>query len=273
MSNAFAPSRSRAFTLLELLVVIAIILILVAMVSVVGSKVFDVQKSTATKGVLLTLDKSLDEYKEDTGAFPKYKAQAYQGVPGPDWSALGDGLNKNYVSGPVFTSINNGPTLHHRRPSAAAYFEQAKGSGDVDAILRGIPTTFVRPTPRTVGGQDKKDAVTLVDAWADTAWEYSGTPSGGFYGLPALRQTYIIYVHPDNDVAQALYGSCVNGRPYFMSGGPDKKLGLRAEDADQYPGEPDPDYRARIEKTLSDNIYSYPVGPIDRDTTVFQNIR
>lgn len=264
--SAHTRPPSLGFTLIELLVAIGIIGLLVAIVSVVGVKAMHMQRESSTRGVLLTLDRALDEYKEDTGAFPKYDGKDYAGIPGADWAEPGDGANATQFAAQGYERYRGGQ-FFPRKPSAGVFFKQARGFADVDGITKSIPTQFIQSTPV----QGDAAAVTVVDAWASSTW--AGRVSGNqIPGRPALKQTYIVYVHPDNLLAQAYYGACVNGRPYFMSGGPDKKVGLLAESDPKYTGgytETDEAYTKRIHESIADNIYSYPVGPYETDSDVF----
>ena len=78
-------------------------------------------------------------------------------------------------------------------------------------------------------------------------------------------------MHPDNEVAQALYGRCLNERPYFVSAGPDGLFGTTDEikgicrSAGNSGASPE-----EVEKAiaaLDDNIYSYEVGSARTDPT------
>lgn len=258
-THSDVPSM-RAFTLLELLIVISIIAILVAVVIASSLGVAQRQQKRATANMLQALDRALEEYKIATGAFPIYSVDAYDTVPGPDnqprafpKSAGGDGK------------------LHAARPDAAVFIQQAQGFGEVDSILQNLPSRFMRVTIDPMSDQAQRDITpSIVDVWAEPDWP---APDSGNDPFPIRQQQVIYYIHPENLLAQALYGRCVNGRPYFMSAGVDRKYGL-GPDLNRQSGETDEAFQTRIEGYLKDNIYSYdPVGPINRDSAFFLDVR
>lgn len=223
----------RGFTLLELLVVIAIISILLAIVLVAGSVVSSRAKVRATTQVLTSLDRALDEFIIVAGTIPVYSPQFYDGVPGPD---------NQLITG--YDSLD-----HSARPDAAVFIQQATGRGEADAIIGGIPDRFLQST---VGGptddiRSQWTAPSVLDAWANESWPdgEDGSP------WPVKAQQIIYFVHPQNTLAQDLYGRCVNGRPYFMSAGPDRKYGLTAEISATS------DDVTMAESFVEDNLYSY----------------
>lgn len=256
-SDRPAPAHARArgaFTLIELLTVIAVIAILMAIVLVAGSGVLSNQRAKMTKNVLITLDRALDEYILAVGSIPPYGVtdandNIYLHVPGDDNNVQSYGTGTN--------------TLHCARPDAAAFIEQTRGFGEVDSIITSIPDRFLRLTVQNRNPQgpsdsaevrnEKSTAPSVVDAWATPGWPVDDQGDATF---PIERQQVIYYVHPDNTLAQDLYGQCVNRRPYFMSAGPDQLYGLtngpsRANTTVE-----------EAESFTKDNIYSYPVGPI-----------
>ena len=246
--TAREPRAARAFTLIELLTVIAVISILLTIVLVAGSGVLADQRVKLTKNVLINLDRALDEYITSVGAVPAYGVvdesnNPYRKVPGDDNNVQAYG-----------TGTSN---KHCARPDAAAFIKQTRGYGMVDGIITGIPERFLRLTvtapnsPNTVEGDPTPS---VVDAWSSTGW-----PAGENGDAFAIEQQQVIYyVHPDNTLAQDLFGQCVNRRPYFMSAGPDKLYGLTNEPLRD---------GATVEEAESftkDNVYSYPVGPIKK---------
>lgn len=225
--------RRGGFTIVELLTAIAVILILTAIVLVVGSRVLTGQRENQTQSVLVALDRALDEYHTTLRSFPIYDPDDYEDVP---WDDNGP---QNYMGEP-----------HVARPDAAVFLKQARGVGQVD-IVTSLPERFLTLTSvdQTASGADLTPSV--VDSWSKSPWP--GSPSE----FPIDQQQVIYYVHPENLLAQDLYGRCVNGRPYFMSAGPDEKYGLRND----RPHQSDPVTVEEAEGFVADNIYSYPVGP------------
>lgn len=284
MTTRRGTSR-RGFTLLELLVVISIIVILVSLLVGAGLAVTRNSRANATKGVLESLNRALDEFiVENNNNIPPFDRESYAAVPGWDGPNGGD---------PDTDYLNESDNPMPQRPDASVFVRQARGVGEVDAILAGVPERFVIPTavPRsvTVGGGSIIEAnmydtaPSFVDAWASTDWPgIADLGSGGFEDAWPIRdQTLIYYIHPNNrrdrspsgnpefPDAQELYGSIVNGRPYFLSAGPDRFYGHPEEGPDiqsfygmsQVPGESEEEFKNRVlRKAREDNIYSAPVN-------------
>jgi prepilin-type N-terminal cleavage/methylation domain-containing protein len=262
-------ARRRAFTLLELLVVIALIVILLSIVLAVSARVFANQKASSTRNVLTTLDRMLDEYITVNGTIPRYRPDAWEGRPSEFVGLPSDPLG-NVGTGPEDYEDND----HVRRPEVGVFLEQIAGYGAVDDLLQGIPPQFLRTytlPAAGLGGQNTGDRIktTVVDAWAtDDEWRV-GTGDTARYPMAGVgAQPLIYFVHPDNALAQDLYGRCVGGRPYFLSPGPDGRYGLgggteieAGADAEQ------------VHAGLTDNITSYAVGPANLSTGFFSSTR
>lgn len=256
--------RSGGFTLIELLTVIAIISILLTIALVVGARVTQGGNERATQSVLISLDRALDAYVAENDAPPPYVPDQYIDVPGPNAD----------LTGPYQGS------MHPRRPDSAVFVAQVQGLVDAGAIIDGLPDRFRFPTPSPVntgpfggGGIVSAEVPTIVDAWADSSWERP-------YDL--ADQSAILYVHPDNFLAQDLYGQCVNGRPYFVSAGSDRLYGLTD---DAYIPEPADGSGASTGvhtydtclEAQKDNLFSYdgvkPLSISAFDRTVAEGVR
>jgi prepilin-type N-terminal cleavage/methylation domain-containing protein len=257
-----APARTHperratpaGFTLIEMLTVMAVIAILVAMVLVMGRKVMSGQRANQTQNILVALDRALDEYFTVVGSMPPYNPDDYEDVPGES-------------NGPqVYQSAGK----HCARPDAAVFLRQVQGFGEVDAIVTGIGDRFLRQTLNTYAIANPGDSAfvaksdptpSVVDAWAPAGWPNSDAADDVEQRKYDIAdQQVIYYVHPENPLAQDLYGQCINGRPYFMSAGPDKQYGLRNEGVYR----DSPRSVEEAEAAVEDNIYSYRVGPIKR---------
>ncbi len=250
------------FTLLEMLAVVAIILVLVGLIGGVGIRVLRGQKVSQTQNLLLTLDRALDEYiTANRGAIPRYivgdaSTNQYQEVPGKN----------NDVSDSKFFGDYAGEKKNPKRPDAAVFIRQALGAGEASAIIQGIPAQFLFVTRggeggrETTGNQDLTPSV--IDSWGSRDWPTDD--NGNLWDI--TRQQVIYFVHPDNRLAQDLYGQCLNRRPYFFSAGPDLKYGLASE---MPSGAMQPD----VEALVADNIYSYPPGPINKEPAFFSGFR
>lgn len=249
------PSR-RGFTLLELLTVVGIIVILVGLVGGVGIAVIGKQRVSQTQNVLASLDRALEEYITVVGAIPPYITTEYFLVPGESNDDADPAFFRNYLN------VQKNPV----RPDAAVFLKQAIGVGDVQSIIAGLPAQFLVVTRGGRGGNlnsgDQDVTPSIIDSWANKNW-----PADSDNNLWDITQQQVIYyVHPDNRLAQDLFGQCVNRRPYFFSAGPDLKYGFKSEGpagADQ----------EEILGYLDDNVYSYPVGSPNEDDSFFAMYR
>lgn len=258
------PER-RGFTLIELLVVIGIISLLIGVSLAIGPRVLDGQRTAATKNVVASLDRMLDEVVDTAGGVPPYNPFDYAGVPGARLAPRPD----SPPTGPEEFGENDGE--HVRFPAAGVFINQAQGVPQAEAILAGIAPKFIVTTQRDAametgpaepGAEEPVEPFipNILDAWATrTEWEAP---------YAQLSNTLVLYVHPRNLLAQRLYGRCVNDRPYFMSAGPDRLYGSTAQisrrgGVSTQLGETDPNLLEPALAALADNIYSYQPQPPD----------
>ncbi len=282
-------ARRRAFTMIELLVVVSIIVVLLSLITGVGYTVIQNQKVSATRGLVSALDRALDEYIQEQQKQnplglpmpPPYNLEDYYGVPGPDVSdSTGVFFFRRYPE--------SGGARHPVRPDSAVFLRQAMGHGLVRSIVSGIGANFLRITTTPVGATDPVEASlvdqrdrdadatpSVIDAWADLSWKslwqvIEDPTDPSIPGFPKSLQQLVFYVHPDNKLAQALYGQCETRRPYFMSAGPDEFYGTWYEEKQVIahyglkpstsPPESPIEFKQRVmKKAREDNVYSYPV--------------
>lgn len=273
MTRKTCTSRPRGFTLLEMLIVISIIIILVAIVVGAGVGVVGGRKKSVTQNVLLTLDRALAEYIQINSAPPAFRAYDYAETPGLDLLP-GDKENspnvdndKQAVVGSSFAFTEypaNSNNYLPRYPDSAVFIRQVQGYGDVDSILSGLER-WLQPTGSSpVRGaygttQTRADETTpsVRDDWSDDSWR-GGLDSSDW---PILTGNLVLYVHPSNHIAQALFGRCKNGRPYFMSAGPDGKFGTTNEFSEDGDLEGTPEAILLAIAAMEDNVYSYQPDP------------
>ncbi|MCB9847685.1 MAG: type II secretion system protein [Phycisphaeraceae bacterium] len=284
--NRRSTPRSRpgaGFTLIELLAVISIIVILMAIAITTGVLVIGRQDAATTRGILNSLDRALEEYiVESGGTIPPFIDTAYRGVPGEYLVADSSSRKTNDLTdaGDNSTYLNR---AYPRHPDAAVFIGQAAGIGAVDDIIAGIPDRFVVPTatygtvynpndPNSINYADVTPSV--VDAWGDTGlWAAKANdPLQNPWPILDDSARVIFYVHPNNRLAQDLYGKCVNNRPYFFSAGPDGLYGTTSQFTQTGAIDPgtvisvggngeDITTTSMAIKGLEDNLYSYPVDP------------
>jgi len=254
------PGRA-GFSLLELLIVVSVLALLIAIVAGAGSRVIQSQKKRITENILITLDRAMEEYIATTGGLPPFPINPdnatalellYRDVPGDEGTVA---MGFDQFAGPFGNAI----TAYPVRPDAAVFFRQAEGLDTVRAIIEAIPeqflmTTFNGGTFPTNQNDIDKEQPSVVDTWGDPVWD-GDSPQQGV-------QQFIYYVHPKNRLAQEIYGRCVNGRPYFMSAGPDKFYGHPSElllIAEEYPDLQTATDEVLLRRARADNIYSYEV--------------
>lgn len=245
MTTTRGIHHARAFTLVELLTVIAIIVVLISISVGVGVYVTKGGERRATQNVLGSLDRALEEYVGVNGTIPPYLPQQYEGVPGPD---------------ATLTTYRS--EQHARRPDASVFIGQARGVGAVGDVIANLPARFRFARSDTYAGggvQDVSQQVpSIIDAWGEDNWSDPWV---------ATEQQLVYYVHPDNYLAQDLYGQCLNKLPYFMSAGQDLLYGLNDDKfipADDDGNAPATHTYQTLLAAQKDNLTSYPVEPVSR---------
>lgn len=263
MRAARTSESQRGFTLIEMLIVIIIVAVLVALIAGVGVAVFRGREEALTRNVLMSMDRALQEYIDaNSNSLPPFSIDAFDRVPG-EGHRINGGLD-SMGNRPYFVAFPTGGQRYPVRPDASVFIKQARGTGEADAIVAGLGERFLRLTISSpTGDAVERDATpSVVDAWASDDWP--DADDGEHF--PIELQQVIYYIHPDNRLAQELYGRCINRRPYFMSAGRDRLYGLRRELGASAAKE-------QVEASLDDNIYSYPVGDANRTTEFFDTYR
>lgn len=243
MSHTFRPGiRSSAFTLIEVLIAIAVIVILIAAVFAVGQQVITRQKINQTQGILSSLDRALEEYRIETRIMPRLNIDDYErglwyAENGGTSPVVNDRTGQTFVGGVANYRGDRRTWL----PNAAYFLYIADGYENIDAIIRGIPSQF----SRTVQISSGVFRTQVLDAWDNP----------------------ILFITPDNPLAQALFGACPSDRPYFMSAGPDGHYGVPTDLG--LDGVPANDLPNRLASYREDNIYSVIPGDVDGSFSQF----
>ncbi len=249
--------RPRGFSLVELLVVIAIIGILITLLFAAGGALVATQRRNITQGVLSSLDRALEEFlASNRSAIPIYDPDQYADTPGPHYRGTDGAMREGAIQGAAYHEFNG--ESHVRWPDAAVFIRQASPFGEVSSVIAQIPDRFQVLTlgdENTAPADDPDRFPSILDAWESSNWR---SP------WPLAEQQLIYYVHPDNDLAQSLYGRCQNRRPYFFSAGPDQLYGSTIEFTTSA-GAPttDPQFAEQAVAGLEDNLYSYDVNPLE----------
>ena len=264
------PTRG-AFTVLELVIVLGVVAILMGLILGVGPRVVENQRKQATTTLLLALDRILDEYmQENNGLAPRYNPFDYEFIPGRRFAepTSPEQIPEQY---PPSSSSE-----HVRHPDAAVFLRQTSLTLGADAITRAIPERYIVRTSIFQDAEGEEiglGALTILDAWGEVerGWSARGadfsTPTGqppDDRAWPVYGATFIHYVHPENELAQELYGRCVNNRPYFFSAGPDRRYGVTNQFNRANPGVRNSQFTDNALRALEDNIYSYEPGPVNR---------
>jgi prepilin-type N-terminal cleavage/methylation domain-containing protein len=227
----------RGFTLIELLITISVIAVLIAAVFGVGRQVVTRQKINQTKGVLNSLDRALQEYQIENRVFPRTDTDSYldglwRSEAGGESPVVNDQTGQTFLGGVTNYRGEEFAWL----PNAAYFLYLSDGYENIDAIISGIPSQFTQ-TIQVDTGVFRTQA---LDAWDNP----------------------ILFVTPDNPLAQAIFGQCPSGRPYFMSAGPDGHYGV-ATDVGVDGLANDELLRSKIAEYREDNVYSITPGDID----------
>jgi len=249
----------RGFSLIEMLAVITVIVILITLVVASGLLVIQRQERAITTGALSSLDRALEEYLVERSAFPPFIPEMYEITPGRKIVIGGaDNLKERYLD-----------RDQHRHPDASVFLRQARGIGRVNEIVANIPERLTMTTEVDADGE-RDTTPSVLDAWADPDSWAATASLGQDDAFPVLHPAarLIFYVHPNNRLAQDLYGRCVNGRPYFFSAGPDGLYGTTSQLSEN--GDRDAAFVESARIGLEDNLYSYEVGP-PRDDEEFED--
>lgn len=264
------PVRERpGFTLIELLIVIGIIAVLMGIAIVVGMRVTDSGKNKSTKDLLLALDTIYTAAQNGNSGqvLPPLIADSrlFSNRNDPAatlWIPVADARAKSGQNGGDNLMLN----------SAALFLWQARQYPEAAKAIESLPTKLIKnmdpDDPETTSGAAANESnvvgqpqlPTPIDAWGNpiryvhpafdgliqggggTAASYKALntvitpPTSGRLLFGEIRRNAIKRGDPTTDPALAADsdgGTCVGGRPYFYSAGPD--------------GDP---------STIEDNVYS-----------------
>jgi prepilin-type N-terminal cleavage/methylation domain-containing protein len=253
------PPRSRVspgragFTLIELLIVLGIIALLVSITLVVGGQVMNSGKKTLTQDTLRVLDTSLEAYVKSNETNPDPWAPKLDLLPsGPQTDA-----NVRFPAADARDAAN-GMMIN----SVGVYLVQASKVPAAKVAAGAIPSKLV--TQLDAYGQPgttQNTFTTVLDAWGKPIRyvhpAFQGTITGDAtaansqptqpratdqilgslpattpaqsYAIPNLRRNHIqtspVPTNPQ-DWPDSDGGTCVGGRPYFYSAGPDGLVGF-----------------------------------------------
>jgi prepilin-type N-terminal cleavage/methylation domain-containing protein len=263
MMPTFKTSR-RGYTLIEITLVVSIIVVLVALTISAGSAILAKAQREKTEGTLRVLDQAMAEWSQ-----VKERQMTY-GLPGLPFDA------RFYdITAPLTTSIDfsgayeNGSTYSESdlleglngnvlergagvMPSVMAHLAIVPQS---KSLLGAIDPSLSKPRQLHIDG-DAIQTMLIVDAWMGPVLAILP----GRVWIPAVDQGTETIKDTDGTIRtieEVVMGACVNGRPYFVSSGPDRRFG-HLEYTDTGSGESPPSGSDRYQQT-ADNLYSYEV--------------
>jgi prepilin-type N-terminal cleavage/methylation domain-containing protein len=254
---------SRGFTLIELLIVIGIIGLLVSLTLVVGGQVMSGGKQRLTLDTLKILDNAMDAYVHSTEGNPApYVAGMDPLVSPAQPNVLFIAADARDMEHSV-TASSGGVTVDGNQMinSVGVFMYQASKVPDAKGILDKLPSRVVRTfdadgigpqplMPTVFDGWDRPiryvhpafQGVITGDASAATVQPGQPRPTAQVLGAAAAGQAYSAasvrrnhtqtVARPRNaqDWPDSDGGTCIGGRPYFYSSGPDGLVGIALDE-------------------------------------------
>jgi len=242
---ALPRAAARAFTLVELLVVITIIVVLVGIVLAVGAALGNSGAVTSTRNTLKVLDNALAEWEQSSGRTVTW---GVNGTPAGAAYDMQETTYHVYLISELLATIGR--------------------SNDVKSMLSQVSqselVTYTDQAPEWLREGQQAGFQTLEPDAQSASWSGAIAAWEGQQTVLDAWDRPIRFIHPgrkwtSGDVLpgpeadgtvqtplEVLYGSCRNGRGFFVSGGPDGAFG----DWSTTP-EDDPRHQA-----VHDNIYT-----------------
>lgn len=257
------PHGRRAFTLVELVVVVGIIVALLSLVLAVSTLLIQQNEARQLETAFAALDSAIQEYEIAAGRPVMYQARrevpftgAYDVPNNPQFGVAGvpgyllDGGQPHYNLG-VSCSCDSGAGNSGWEKHIVALLRVLLGTESAQDAVTSIDPSLLQPV-RQPNGQALPGNASLsiiIDPWGTPialvmpgrVWRASDANGDSADGEFPVRDA-------DGTIRTSMEeraGICRNGRPLFVSAGPDGELGCLNCDGG-----------AGYEATL-DNIYSY----------------
>jgi type II secretory pathway pseudopilin PulG len=248
-----AVRRRGGFSLIELVVVVGIIITLISLVLAVSTLLIQANESRQLEAAFATLDSAVQEYEQVVGRPLTYQDRTEQAVRGSFDIPYDIDFNINALEG--FYGANGAGEAcicaatgdsHGWEKSIVRLFQLMARTESAEEIIAKLDPSLFLPV-RLANGlplPNNQTLTTLVDPWGATVaivmpgrkWRDSDQGN-----LP---------LDVDGTIRTSLeskIGVCRNGKPLFVSAGPDGDIGCLACAGGTSP---------RFEATL-DNVYSY----------------
>jgi type II secretory pathway pseudopilin PulG len=248
-----AVRRRGGFSLIELVVVVGIIITLISLVLAVSTLLIQANESRQLEAAFATLDSAVQEYEQVVGRPLTYQDRTEQAVRGSFDIPYDVDFNINALEG--FYGANGAGEAcicaatgdsHGWEKSIVRLFQLMARTESAEEIIAKLDPSLFLPVRLSNGLPlpNNQSLTTLVDPWGATVaivmpgrkWRDSDQGNLPLDADGTIRTSL-----------ESKIGVCRNGKPLFVSAGPDGDIGCLACAGGTSP---------RFEATL-DNVYSY----------------
>jgi type II secretory pathway pseudopilin PulG len=248
-----AVRRRGGFSLIELVVVVGIIITLISLVLAVSTLLIQANESRQLEAAFATLDSAVQEYEQVVGRPLTYQDRTEQAVRGSFDIPYDVDFNINALEG-FYGATGAGEACicaatgdsHGWEKSIVRLFQLMARTESAEEIIAKLDPSLFLPV-RLANGlplPNNQTLTTLVDPWGATVaivmpgrkWRDSDQGNLPLDADGTIRTSL-----------ESKIGVCRNGKPLFVSAGPDGDIGCLACAGGTSP---------RFEATL-DNVYSY----------------
>ena len=256
------------FTLVEMIIVIGIIALLAALTLGISSSVMRNSEIHKTEDALKLMTMAFQEWELERGRSMTF--EGYVPVTNGMYDVIANGEN---IAAPLFSEqgVSDEEMRDAMQTRIESTVEVLMQSESALEILSKISPDLSCMTSGTAPNETHtSDLCTVGDVHGRLLLDSWGMPIGivfpGRNFAEANQDQQQLQVAQDQsgdqsvrDQAEDGLGSCINGRPYFVSAGPDRIFGYRFQSNNQnsYAGAKDPNDPPPFWEDSIDNIYSY----------------